>query len=251
MNESQDKRHGAIVPSALVASAIVALLSIVSVLFVPVATVPLADMHIEPRTGVTVLEDMFTVDVMVIAHTPVNVFRGEVQFDHTKLVVDSIDYNTSVANFWAERPWYENGNGTINFIGGTTQKGGFLGEGSLIQITFRSLVAGEALIRVTDARILEHDGLGTDVPLARPLDALFLVEDSVIDAETIATPESSQAKFAVVTKLSSTDLNGDGKQTIADMSIFMLGMFGNDPRLDFNADGEVDTKDLSIIMSAQ
>jgi hypothetical protein len=48
-----------------------------------------------------------------------------------------------------------------------------------------------------------------------------------------------------------TDLNEDGKQTISDVSIFMINMVGDDPRFDFNRDGDVDAKDLSIMMSAQ
>lgn len=249
MKHSIGKQDGMIPQSMLIASAVVAFLSVIGFLIVPLSTTPLADMHIEPLEGVVRVGETFTVDVMVNASTPVNVFKGEIQFDHEKLSVDSIDYNTSIADLWAERPWYENGEGTLNFIGGTTQKGGFLGKGSLIKISFRSLSPGEALIHVTDARILEHNGLGTDVTVKEPIDTIFNVTPSSIDAETIARPEPESAAIDVIPESPSTDLNGDGKQTIADVSIFMLGMFGDDPKFDFNQDGEVDTKDLSILMS--
>ena len=82
---------------------------------------------------------------------------------------------------WAEKPWYENGAGTIKFIGGTTRKGGFFGTGSLITITFRAHGTGDAVVRVRDARILAHDGLGTDVPLGEPIDSLFSVALDALD----------------------------------------------------------------------
>ena len=47
------------------------------------------------------------------------------------------------------------------------------------------------------------------------------------------------------------DLNGDGKHTVADISIFLLNLSSDNPRFDFNLDGEVGAKDLSVIMNAK
>jgi hypothetical protein len=243
--------HGTIVYGALFASAIVALLSLVGFLVVPETTEPIADMRIEPAQGHVTVGDTFAVDVVVSAQTPVNVFKGQVNFDHTILRVESIDYNTSIADLWAELPWYENGEGTVNFAGGTTQSGGFQSTGSLITITFRAYALGDTSLRLEGARILEHNGLGTDVVLTRSIDAIFEVEESIIASQTVAAPEASTVQLAVTPERPSTDLSGDGKQTIADVSIFMLHMLSEDLRYDFNADGTVDAKDLSIIMSAQ
>ena len=43
-------------------------------------------------------------------------------------------------------------------------------------------------------------------------------------------------------------INGDGKVTMADASILMLNLLSEDPRYDFNLDGEVDTNDLEILI---
>ena len=242
--------QGTIVYGALVAGAILAVLSLAGTLVLPLTPVEWADMRIEPLQGHVKVGDIFTIDIIVSARTPVNVFKGEVFFDPTKLIVDSIDYNTSVADLWVELPWYENGEGTMNFAGGTTQKGGFQGTGSLITIRFRTLAEGDTSLRLEGARILEHDGLGTDVALNEPLDAIFTVEESVIESQTVAKPEPISVALDVVRIPPTTDLNGDGRQSIGDISIFMLNMFGNDTRFDFNLDGVVNGKDLSILMSA-
>ncbi len=251
MKNSDAHRYGIVASGTLVASAIIAFLSIIGFIVVPIATEPQADMRIEPTSGVVKIGETFTVTVLVSARTPVNVFKGEIEFDHTKMYVDAIDYNTSIADLWAERPWYQNGDGTLGFIGGTTMRGGFTGNGELITITFRTTSDGAAAIRFHEARILEHDGLGTDVPLILPIDSIFSFEESVINNETVAEPESSVATIAVVKELPSTDMNGDGAHTLADISIFMLNMLGSEARYDLNVDGKVDAKDLSIMMSAK
>lgn len=242
-----DSSGSTIIGGALVTSVIVAFLSIINLFVVPPAT-PVADMYVEPRMKSIAIGDVFTVNIVVDAKKPVNVFKGEVAFDSKILAVERIDYNTSIANLWAEKPWYENGEGTLNFIGGTTQSGGFVGIGSLVTITFRAHGEGPAVVRIHDARILAYDGLGTDVPMGEPDEALFTVEAMVEDSEVIAVPESTTVSIAVGDVLTQTDLNGDGKQTIADVSIFMLGMLGNNPRFDFNRDGAVNGIDLSIIL---
>jgi hypothetical protein len=49
----------------------------------------------------------------------------------------------------------------------------------------------------------------------------------------------------------STDLNGDGDQSFSDISVFLLNFAGNNPRFDFNQDGEVDGTDLKILREAR
>lgn len=252
MKRSLFFKQGNIVYGTLVASALVAFLGTAGLLLSPIVISQPANMYIEPSGGRVAEGETFTVQVKVQSIVPVNVFKGEVRFDQNVLFVDSISYNTSIANLWAELPWYENGAGTVNFAGGTTQKGGFVGEGSLITITFRTHGLGSTVLRLEDTRVLAHDGFGTDVQLADSIDAIFSVEDSVIAAQTISTPAVSTTNLEVIPETVSTDLNGDGVQTIADMSIFMLNVFGsNDVRFDFNRDGVVDMKDFRIIMSVQ
>ena len=206
-----------------------------------------ADVRIEPTHGLVKVGDTFVLSVIVTARTPVNVFRGVLRFDADTLQVASIDYNTSIANLWAEEPWYSNGDGTISFTGGTTRSGGFLGEGSLITITFNTKKTGETHITVDEIRIMKYDGLGTEVSVERPIDTIFAVEESALLDQTILNTAIPGPVVTIVDKAASTDLNHDGKQSIADVSIFMTDYVSKNLRSDFNQDGKVDLKDLSIL----
>lgn len=245
------KVRGNVIYGTLLGSAIVAFLSITGLIITAPESEHTANMRIEPTEGQVGVGDTFIVDVIVESKIPVNVFKGEIDFDHDVLSVVSIDYNTSIANLWAELPWYENGDGTINFAGGTTRQGGFTGTGTLVTITFRTRTIGNTALHLHDTRILEHDGLGTDVAVEAPIDALFAVGNVNIDKETVAIPKTTTSMIAVGSARRNTDLNNDGRQSMADISIFMLNMFSDAERFDFNMDGEVDEKDLSIITSAR
>jgi hypothetical protein len=244
------KERGMVPQYALVAGVVIAFLSLIGVAIAPTGD-PLAALRMDPQSGLVIKDKQFPVRILVDASTTVNVFKGELRFDPTKLRVASIDYNVSIAELWAERPWYANGEGTINFIGGTTRPGGFLGSGTLMTIMFEPIATGDAELTMEETRILAHDGLGSDVPLRTPIDALFTVAETEIAAKTVASTPPQATSIAVVESFSKTDLNQDGKQTIADMSIFVTGLVTQDPTFDFNNDGSVDTKDLSIIMSAK
>lgn len=246
------REQGTVMSGALVAGVIVAVLSTMSVVMVPLFQGSSAEMWVTPDTGVYGAGDTFELTVMVSAQVPVNVFKGDIRFDPTVLAVDAITYNTSIADLWAEKPWYENGAGTINFIGGTTRTGGFMGTDALMTITLRAIGVGSSPLHFEDVRILAHDGFGTDVVVGEPIDALFSVaKEQTVAAETVAAPDSTTGTVIVAIERPHTDLNDDGKQTIADTSIFMLHLFSDDTRYDFTGDGVVDTKDLSVLMSAQ
>lgn len=243
--------RGSVLPAALVATAFVGALVIFSHFLFPTGTKPVADMRIEPQHGVVTKDGMFTVEIVVESKEPVNVFNGELRFDNEILEVESIDYNTSIADLWAEKPWFENGEGTLNFTGGSTDEGGFLGTGPLITVHFKALGEGDGTLVIYDAHILKHDGLGSFAKLEEPIDALFDVESDAREKSIMPKTRSAESTYKVVAELPSTDLNGDGRQSITDVSIFMLNLAGSDPRYDFNLDGKVNAQDLSILMDAR
>ncbi len=230
----------------ITASALAGVLS-ASVLVTTLSTAPAA-MVLTPDRAALELGDTITETVQVRATTPVNVFRGVVRFDETKLRVDRIDYNTSIANLWAEEPWYAKGEGTISFTGGTTQPSGFTGDGDLMTITFVSIAPGEARIALEEVAILQHDGLGTLAAVAEPIDALFTVAPETPVPQTVAEPAPTNKSIVVLEPGMTTDLNGDGQQTIADISIFFRHLATQNLRSDFNGDRIVSTGDLSILL---
>jgi hypothetical protein len=243
-------KRGNIVPVSLVASALVGFFAVMSFLVLPFETGVVANMSLSPASKTLVVGETFTVDVIVESQVPVNVFAGELFFDKHTLQVESIDYNTSIADLWAEEPWYSNGDGTLKFIGGTTQRGGYTGSDSLIKITFRTINTGVGALAIADAQILQYDGLGTDAVLAEPIDALFTVEAQPVAGTNVLQQTAVPSRYAVVPTIPSTDLNNDGKQGIADVSIFLLHVGSKDPLFDFNMDGEVGLTDLNILLGS-
>jgi hypothetical protein len=208
-----------------------------------------ADMHLDPQKGSSVLSETFTVSVIIESSIPVNVFMGDISFDHQHLTIESIDYNQSVADLWTTEPWYSNGEGTINFAGGTTQTGGFTGQDTIITITFNTKKVGDAQVVFKDIKIFRHDGLGNEANTAEPIDGLFSIQNT---ANKVITEKSgNKTQFFVLSDTQTTDLNGDGQQTLADLSIFMRDFATQNFRSDFNVDGKVNLSDMSIMLDAQ
>lgn len=231
----------------LVASIIAGVMGISTFLMTPLATENPTNIKLEPERGVVVKGDIFTISLIVNSRQPVNAFQGLLTFNPEIVSVERIDYNTSIANLWAEEPWYSNGDGTISFIGGTTNSGGFVGEGTLLEVTFITRELGEAAIALSEATILKHDGLGTEVPLTGPIDSLFTVTNQSEQATILLNTSLPGPRISVLPQLPNIDLNNDGRQTIADVSIFMSHLVTQDSRSDFNQDGLIDLKDLSIL----
>lgn len=240
-------RSGNVMPLALVASAFIGFTALISVLMLPASITPDTQMRLEPLSGTIKEGDIFTVEVVVDTQTAANVFAGELIYDTEFFAIDSIDYNTSIADLWAEEPWYNRGENIIHFAGGTTRRGGFIGEGTLITVHFRSIAEGSGTLAISNPQILLHDGLGTLAEVGTPIDAIFTVENPLPNK---ITSQSTGSSIRVVEELPSTDLNGDGKQNIVDVSIFMLNIAGSDPRYDFNQDGKVNTIDLNILLGS-
>jgi hypothetical protein len=230
----------------MAAGAIMALLSTVSYFWVSQSdNTYTASMELVPTAAVLTLGENFQTSVVLGATTPINAFTGVVTFDPNQLQVAKIDYNTSIADLWAEEPWYKNGDGTIHFAGGTTDSGGFVGSGVVLTITFTSIGAGDAPVRITRAAVLRHDGFGTEATLEPSIDGLFTVttnERTVVTNDTVTTVSVRDTSLT-------GDLNGDGRVSIGDMSTFLTHLATGDSRGDLNGDGRVSVVDLSILVT--
>lgn len=240
--------QGYIIPATLIASALIGALATLSLLLVPLTTDQAeTSIFLTPNTATYQVGNTFTIAIGVTASLPVNAFTGLLQFDADMLEVTAIDYNTSIADLWATAPWYENGDGTIGFTGGTTMAGGFRGRGELLTVTFTAQQSGTADITIHDAHILLHDGLGTEATIDTTLDTLFTINDPV--APIIASPDRSST-LQVHPSSNDTDLSRNGSTDLADVSILMLYVTTQDVRGDLNGDGWVGSSDLSIVLSA-
>ncbi len=228
-----------------VASIVLAILSLGSLVATTSDNENQARFHITPTTLSTKAGETFVVTVEIESPTPVNVFAGELQFDAKKISVQEISYNESAADLWAEKPWYENGDGTLNFTGGTTQPGGFTGTSPLLSVTFLVNEPGVSAITLVGGRMLKHDGLGTDETLGTPLDAIVTITPNPEEV-SLEEPKITTVVSSAVGK--DFDISGDGEYSIADVSILLSDLVGGDNRSDLNGDGKVSLADLSILL---
>jgi hypothetical protein len=229
----------------LVASVIAGIIAVSGLLVSPSQDHSVSNIEVAANVKTVKVGDTFKVSVVVDAVEPINVFKGLLHFDSDKLTVTSIDYNVSIANLWAEEPWYSNGDGTLGFIGGTTMNEGFIGRDQLLTITFSAKTAGEATLRINDVTLLKHDGLGSEAELGQPIDSIFVIENPA--EKVVVYDKRDEEKVLIVTEPKSTDLNADGKQNFTDISIFMVDLTQGNLRSDFNNDGKVSLRDLSIL----
>lgn len=249
MKRTKYYQQGTIPAIALAASAIISLIALTGLYLTP--TTPdksEADIFITPSAKTLSVGEEFTVTIGVRADIPVNVFTGTVYFNKEALTVKSISYNTNVADLWTEEPWYKNGNGTIGFAGGTTKVGGFIGTDTLITINFISTGIGSGDIYIKNARVLEHNGLGSDVEIAPLQPTFFTITSTTSLLHTIAEKSTRPIDVVIIEEAPTADLSGDDRITLADVSIFMLYLSNQNREADLNGDGLVNTTDLSILL---
>ncbi len=250
--ESFYYKKGTAVPFALAIAGIVSTLTVAGLMANSFSAYPQADMRTEADLKTRTIGETFQVKLVVESSVPVNAFSGDLSFNTDVLTVERIDYNISIADLWVKEPWYSNGDGTIHFAGGTTKQGGFTGTDTLLTITFTTRKEGQGFIGINNARILQHDGLGTDTKLKESFDMLFVVQNSATNTiDILRKTDPKSTWYAVQKDKPTTDLNKDGAQTIIDVSIFMMHTVRQNMQSDFNQDGVVGAADLSILMGKE
>ena len=183
--------------------------------------------------------DRFTLYVYAQAHVPVNAVDITLEFDADAVEVLEIDRGQSVLTLWAEDPIIKANQ--VILRGGTFRKG-FIGEHEIAAIDLRALNTGSGSFEAKDVVLLAGDGSGAAVKVSKPADSKlnFFIYDENTDPETIAI----NIKVKIV-----TDINGDGKITLADISAFMAAWGTKNTTYDFNSDGKMTFRDFSILLS--
>lgn len=183
--------------------------------------------------------DQFSLDVYANAHVPVNAVDITLFFEEKAVEVVGVDKGQSVLTIWTQEPTVENGK--VILRGGTFKKG-FLGEHKIATIELKAKQSGQSKFFADDVQLLAGDGKGTPVKVAESNDSSF----SLYVYDKDATEENIGIEVAVSIV---TDVDGDGKVGIKDISSFM-GAWSNKSKIyDFNGDGKMSFLDFSIILS--
>lgn len=180
--------------------------------------------------------EVFSLDVKVYAHKPVNAIDLAIAYPKSQIQVRGIDSGESVITLWTKDPYVENN--TVYLSGGTFRKG-FVGEHFIARINAIALKSGSADIVAENIQLLAGDGSGTEIPVSNT--------DSAVRVQ-IANKEGELVGSVNVTKII-TDIDGDGKVDFTDILQFMSAWFGGEIVYDFSGDGKMTFKDFSIILS--
>jgi hypothetical protein len=197
--------------------------------------------YIKLVTSTTVIEagQQFEVDVYANAVVPVNAVDVTLNFDANDVEVTGVDRGQSVITIWTEDPVIEKDK--VILRGGTYRKG-FIGEHKIATINLRAKQTGESTFTVGNIMLLAGDGKGTPVKVADSTQSrvsLYIYDENTDPADiTVA------ASISIV-----TDIDGDGKVSLKDISAFMAAWSSKKQIYDFNGDGKMSFRDFSIILA--
>ena len=183
-----------------------------------------------PQDKNVIVGNEFPLTIAINAAQAVNAVGAVITFPKEYLEVVKLSKENSMLTVWSEEPAFSNEAGTITFSG-INLSGGVTGERLVLTAILKSKKIGSAPVAFSDAQVLAHDGQGTEV-----------VKKKIGVTYTIAEKRPAP----------STDINGDGKISIADVSIvvFYLGKTGTSAaKYDLSGDGKVTLIDLSILVS--
>jgi hypothetical protein len=183
--------------------------------------------------------ESFSLDVYAFAHVPVNAVDITLRFDENAVEVLGVNKGQSVLTIWTQEPIIEADKVVLR--GGTFRRG-FLNEHRIATINLRARNTGQSTLSAADVMLLAGDGTGSSVSVAESLDSnvSLYIYDENIDPGSIG----ADIKVSIV-----TDIDGDGKVTLKDISVFMAAWAKKTKIFDFNGDGRMTLRDFSIILA--
>lgn len=184
--------------------------------------------------------DQFSVDVYAYAHVPVNAVDVTLTFDGDKVKVVQVDRGQSVLTIWTEDPVISKN--SVVLRGGTFRRG-FVGEHKIATIDLQAKGTGSSKFNAKDVLLLAGDGQGTPVSTSKSSGAsasLYIYDENT-------NPEDIRVDVAINLI---TDLDGDGRVTLRDISAFMSAWTNKTKIHDFNGDGRMTFRDFSIILAS-
>lgn len=187
----------------------------------------------------TVVEgEQFYIDILVDATEPINAVDVQLAYPQHSLEIESLRQGESVLTIWTEPPYVENG---VIYISGGTFRRGFSGTHRILSVSARATQTGVIRITPQEVLFLAGDGTGDSVSVSgESNDSLRLYSVATQDAAA-ALRDGEGGRMA--------DLDGDGRVTLQDISIFMTAWHNGSPIYDFTGDGRMTFRDFSILLA--
>lgn len=191
-------------------------------------------------TTAVATNERFTLDVLANAHVPVNAVDITLRFDQAGFEVVSVDRGQSVLTIWTEEPVITNN--SVILRGGTFRKG-FLGEHKIASIVLKAKRTGTGSLSASDVTLLAGDGRGTPIKVSEVSDSKLSL--FIYDENSSPTDIGANVQVRIV-----TDLDGDGKVSLRDISSFMAAWADTSASYDFDGDGRMTFRDFSILLAS-
>jgi len=202
--------------------------------------------HIESSVSSVRAGQIFSIDVFVTAHVPVNAVNISLDFPKDQVQITGIDTGESVITLWTQQPYIENN--TVVLSGGTFRRG-FIGTHRIAKVNARAIESGLAQFNISDVTLLAGDGTGTSVKVSKTdADSATLYVLGKDEASPAASEEGVGLE-GTISVFIITDIDGDGKVTLADISRFMAAWSSKSTIFDFNNDGKMTFIDFGIILA--
>jgi hypothetical protein len=199
--------------------------------------------RIAPSTTTLASGDRFSVGIYVNAHVPVNAVDISLSFSETAVEIIGIDKGESVITLWTEDPSAKDG--VITLRGGTFQRG-FRGEHLIATVNMKAKQTGQAEFSIANLSLLAGDGKGTPVLTGQPQQSkanIVVLAPGASDDEEVSNISADIALHIV------TDIDGDGRVSLKDISAFLGAWHGRTAVYDFNNDGKMTFRDFAIILA--
>jgi len=200
--------------------------------------------HIESSASSVKAGEIFSIGVYVSAHTPINAIDISLDFPDEQVEVTGIDVGESVITLWTVDPYVE-GNAVI-LRGGTFRKG-FKGDHLIATVNAKAKTSGLATFEVSDILLLAGDGSGSEVEVSSNGEETAHLYVANEDG-TFSTPADASGAEGVTLRIV-TDIDGDGKVSLADVSRFMAAWSSKAEVFDFSGDGRMTFRDFGIILA--
>ena len=202
--------------------------------------------HLESSVQSLHAGETFQIMVYVSASVPVNAVDISLSFPKEQIAITGIDTGESVITLWTQEPKVENNK--VLLTGGTFRKG-FIGNHLIATINAKAIETGLAKFNVDNVLLLAGDGSGSKVTVAKTgaeVATLFISKDEKVPTtnQPPAIGIKSTASIVII-----TDIDGDGKVTLADISRFMSAWSTQATIYDFNGDGTMSFRDFGIILA--
>ena len=194
---------------------------------------------IVPSTNNVEVGTQYNLQVYVYADAPINAVDISVKYPSESIEILGIDKGDSVITLWTEEPFVKN---NAVFMRGGTYKRGFVGEHLIGTINVKAKVAGIAQFVTGEVSLLAGDGKGTNIKA--DTSRANITTTIYAAGEKPASSFEGSATVVVV-----TDVDGDGKVTLRDISSFMANWATRTQKFDFNNDGAMTFRDFSIILA--